>query len=105
MAVDRTRYTFPNPDTKVGELIKRRRLNILVHSSMYYYLDTSIINDDQFDAWCFELVDLLKKYPNAYSDRFDYAFEDWDGMSGYDLPLRDPWVVGKAQYLIKLNEK
>ena len=73
MAVDRTRYVFPNPDTEVGALIKRRRLNVMIHSCIYYVLDQNIISDDLWDKWAKELQELMKKNPDAYSDRFDYA--------------------------------
>lgn len=105
MAVDRTRYVFPNPDTEVGALIKRRRLNVMIHSCIYYVLDQNIISDDLWDKWAKELQELMKKNPDAYSDRFDYAFKDWDASSGFDLPIRDPWILSKAQYLLNINEK
>ena len=34
--------------TSVKELIKRRRLQMLVHSAIYYDMDTQIITDDQW---------------------------------------------------------
>jgi hypothetical protein len=103
--VDRTRYVFPNPDTEVGALIKRRRLNVMIHSCIYYVLDQNIIDDNLWDDWAKELQELMKKHPNAYLDRFDYAFENWDASSGFDLPIRDPWVLSKANYLLNINEK
>lgn len=99
------RYIFPNPIDPTAELIKRRRLQILIHSCMYYVLDTTIIADDKFDSWAIELEKLLKDNPDLYSDRFDFAFEKWDSASGFDLPLRDPWVLSTAQWMIAHNEK
>ena len=87
----------------VAELIKRRRLQVLVHSCIYYELDNSIIDDAQFDKWCYELVDLMKDNPDAYSDRFDQYFEKFTGETGFDLPTRDPWVYSKAQYLLETH--
>jgi hypothetical protein len=94
------RYKFPNPTDPTAELIKRRRLQILVHSCIYYVLDTNIISDYTFDKWAKELEQLLKDHPGLYGDRFDFAFEKWDSASGFDLPLRDPWIMGTAQYLV-----
>tara|TARA_Y100000389_G_scaffold200089_1_gene239808 strand:+ start:1514 stop:1840 length:327 start_codon:yes stop_codon:yes gene_type:complete len=94
------RYNFPNPTDATAELIKRRRLQILVHSCMYYVLGESIISDEQFDSWSIELEKLLKDNPGLYSDRFDADFAKWDSASGFDLPLRDPWVMSTAQTLI-----
>ena len=36
-------------------LIRRRRRQILVHSCLYYKLDTNLITDEEFDKWCGEL--------------------------------------------------
>jgi len=99
----RERYQFPNPTDPIAELIKRRRLQILIHSCIYYLLDTNIIDDSVFDTWAKELEQLLKDYPGLYSDRFDSAFDTWDSSSGFDLPLRDPWVYGKAEYMVKIS--
>jgi len=91
---------FPNPETEIGKLIKRRRLQVLVHSCIYYELDDQIVEDCVFDDWAKELESLMKDYPNEYSDRFDYAFDEWDSSSGYDLPHRDPWIYSKAKQLV-----
>ena len=93
---------FPNPPQgSVAELIKRRRLQILVHSCLYYELDNNIISDEMYDKWAIELEKLMKENPGVYSDRFDMAFSNWDSSSGFDLPLRDPWVIWKAKQLLK----
>ena len=94
-------YVFPNPDSRAGELIKRRRLQMLVHSCLYYSLNENIWDDLTFDARAKELATLLKVHPDAYSDRFDQYFVDWDGSSGYHLPNRDPWVFGMANKLLE----
>ena len=55
---------FPTPDAgSAAEKIKRRRLQVLVHSCMYYELDQSIVDDQVFDGWCKELVELQKDKP------------------------------------------
>ena len=61
--------TFPNPEDPTAELIKRRRLQMLIHSCLYYELDTELISDAQFDTWALELATLLKENPGVYSDR------------------------------------
>jgi hypothetical protein len=94
-------YTFPNPTDPIGAMIKRHRLQVLVHSCLYYSLDENIWDDHKFDDVCKDLVNLLKVYPEAYSDRFDEYFEGWDGSSGYHFPHRDPWVLGAAQNLLR----
>jgi len=86
------------------ELIKRLRLNIILHSCVYYQFDESIWSDFDFDSKCKQLVALLADQPNTYSDRFDKFFVDWDGESGFHFPHRDPWVYSKAEELIRLNK-
>ena len=96
-------YTFPIAETKEGELIKRRRLQMLIHSCAYYEFDTEFISDDKWQEWANELADSMKKHPDAYSDRFDQWFDGWDGTTGYHLPHRDPWVHGTLQFYIDNN--
>jgi len=97
-------YEFPNPETEMGELIKRRRLQMLVHSCLYYALDENIWTDHQYDAAAKELAVLLRENPDAYSDRFDEYFEEWDGSTGFHLPNRDSWVLAAAQNLLKSKQ-
>ena len=104
MAKKRKYTEFPNPTSKAGELIKRRRLQMLIHSCCYYELDHEVITDHQWQDWANELADLIKEHPDAYSDSYDEYFKGWDGTSGYNLPHRDPWVLGKAQSLIKRSQ-
>jgi len=96
---------FPIPTSTLGFLIKRKRLNCILHSSIYYVLDDNLIDDHTFDKLCKDTVQLLQYYPFEYSDRFDEYFKDWTGASGHHFPIRDPWVLGKAQYLININKE
>ena len=101
MAKDKQRYQFPNPQVgTAAEKIKRRRLQVLVHSCLYYEMNETLIEDDQYDHWCKELVQLMKDNPDAYSDRFDHWFRTFSGETGYHLPLRDEWVYNKALQLL-----
>lgn len=47
----------------IKDLIKRRRLQMLVHSYIYYKLNDNIISNATFDMWAEELIDLQEKYP------------------------------------------
>ena len=102
-----TVYEFPNPTVLEypAELIKRRRLQMLVHSCLYYCLDQNIWDDHTFDKNAKELAGLLKENPDAYSDRFDEYFVDWDGSTGFNLPHRDSWVLSAAQNLLASVER
>ena len=86
----------------IAELIERRRLQILVHSRIYYSLDQNLIEDKLWDKWARELVNLQLEYPELSANIcFAEAFKDWDASSGAFLPLDDEWVVFKANQLIK----
>lgn len=87
-------------------LIKRRRLQILVHSAIYYRFNESIISDYTYDMWAKELADLQAQYPDeAARAPFAEDFADFDGSTGFDLPVNDPWVVSRAYQLLKYHKK
>lgn len=95
---------YTDDELPIAELIQRRRLQMLIHSKLYYDMDTNLITDKQFDEWGRELVKLQRDYPNI-AKRICYAeaFKDWDASTGAFLPLQDPWVIRKAQQLLNLN--
>lgn len=92
---------FTDTELPVAQLIQRRRLQMLVHSRLYYVLDRSIITDQQWSMWARQLAELQNKHPEIAS-RVCYAsaFEGWDGSSGAFLPLEDPWVVNKVNEML-----
>lgn len=86
---------------EIRSLILRRRLQLLVHSYIYYDLNENLISDDTWSRWARELVQLQAKYPNI-ARRVDYheGFIGFDGSTGFDLPYRQPEITGKAQWLV-----
>lgn len=88
--------------TGARDLILRRRLQVLVHSCLYYYFNHSLVSDRQWQSWADELVSLQEKYPLT-SERVDYhqAFKNFDGTTGFDLPITNPEIIRKAQQLLK----
>lgn len=86
--------------------ILRRRLQILVHSCIYYEYDDNLISDSKWSLWSKELIELQKAYPRI-SERVDYhrEFEDFDGSTGFNLPTRNLEVMSKARYLLKLHKE
>ena len=67
-------------------------------------MNESIVDDHTWQEWADELAELQKNYPEECNMNFyDEYFKDWDGSSGYHLPLRDPWVYGKAKYILELT--
>lgn len=90
---------YSGNELKIAELIQRRRLQLLIHSYLYYELDTNIIDDKKWDTWARELVDLQKQYPEL-SNNVSYfeEFRDWDASTGAFLKF-DDWVKTKAMRL------
>lgn len=95
-----------SPDNYIYCKIQQRRLQMLVHSCLYYEFNTSLITDSQFDSWARELVTLQLENPDI-SEQVKWAeeFKDWDGTTGFHLPLREPWVVDKAYHLLEMEEQ
>jgi len=90
----------------IVEVITRRRRQILVHSCIYYRFGTSIINDATWDKWAYDLVDLQERYPAKSKEAELYdIFKDFDGSTGYHLPIGDPFLVMLAKRLIQENKR
>lgn len=90
-------------NSQIQNLIKRRRFQMMVHSCIYYYLDTTIITDATFDKWAYELRDLQKQYPNESKRAPMYEdFKDWDGTTGFKL--NSYAFMSRAQHLVELNK-
>jgi hypothetical protein len=86
---------------EIKELINRRRRQILVHSIIYYSFDENIISDSQWSKWAEELVKLQQQYPEIARDCvYADAYENFDGSSGFNLPLNDPGAFNTAVRLL-----
>lgn len=81
-----------------SEKIKQRRSQMLIHSFLYYHMDTSVVSDDKWQEWANELQDLQELYPDPIGF-YDNVFQDWDGSTGMHLP-KDDWVRQKATQLL-----
>lgn len=101
------------PDNTVPEdiksLIRRRRLQVIVHSCIYYRLNNNLISDFQYDRWSKELAKLHKKYGVIKIGCYDEYFEDWifelgKTYSGFKLPINDLKIIGIAEDLVKTYE-
>lgn len=94
---------YTEDERKIMEEIKRLRLCVLVHSIIYYRLNTNIVSDYQYDKFAKKLKALQDKYPKLSKAVPDYnkEFKDWNGCSGFDLPLGDIWGYSKALWLVK----
>ena len=93
-------------NNEISELMQRRRRQILVNSCIYYRFGKSIITDKQFDKWAYELADLQKEHPElARQGEFCDSFENWDGTTGYQLPMWGNWCERQALRLVEYAEK
>lgn len=82
--------------------MNRRQNQLLVHSFLYYQLDTSVISDHTFDLWSKELAEAMREYPEIAKKSYHYkAFKDFDGSSGFDLPFHHPEVQNRGYHLLK----
>lgn len=90
-----------NINNNVVSLIRRRMLQIAVHSYIYYELNTNIISDEKWSRWARELVELIKKHPREFkSIKHHEWFEDFDGSTGFQfVSLATPNLITKAYYL------
>ena len=97
-------FEIAKPLQTIEEKIKQRRLQMLVHSYIYYELNKNIIDDSTWDKWAMELVKLQKENPIA-SKNVEYyeLFKDWDGSTGAFLRF-DKVTKYRAERLLKLNE-
>ena len=105
--MQKTYAIFKDPEElKIAELIQQRRLQLLVHSCLYYEMDTNLISDRTWDMWARELKQLQADYPDI-SRKVEWyaAFEDWDASTGAFLPLKDPWVVRKAKQVAGIRSE
>lgn len=85
---------------------------IIVHSILYYQMDSSIIPDKTFDKFSRLLVDLMKTTPREILEksRYWYAMDNFDGATGFDLYSRltredQVALTGLAHHLLRLHEK
>lgn len=91
---------FTGEELEIAELIQQRRLQLLVHSCIYYHLNTNIISDKKWDEWARELKTLQEQYPDIAKQIMWYdAFKDWDASTGAFLPIKDEWVLRKAHLI------
>lgn len=90
-------------NNEIIEKITRRRWQILIHSVIYYQLNDNLISDYIYDMWSKELAELQIKYPDKSKEADLYnEFKNFDGSSGYDLPVKDGKYISKALYLLRI---
>lgn len=90
-----------NYQSSIAAKIQQRRYQILVHSLIYYELDTNLVSDDKWASWGKELVALQNAHPDiSCKVIFAEAFKNFDGSTGFNLPYNDEQVVNIAYRLL-----
>lgn len=93
-------------DSEITALIRRRRLQLLVHSAIYYAYNESIVTDEQWKNWALELEELQAGFPNeASAVEYNGAFSQFNHSTGYDLPYNQPEIMAKARWLLRLHDQ
>lgn len=93
---------FEGEELKIADLIQKRRLQLLIHSCIYYELNANVISDKQWDEWARELVKLQADYPEISEKVCMYEdFKDWDASTGAFLPIRTIEVKSRADCVLK----
>ena len=64
--------------------------HIIVHSILYYELNTTVISDSEFDFLSKQLVELQKQVSKEELEKsqYYYVFYDFDGSTGFHLWYR-----------------
>lgn len=89
----KTYEIFSGKELEVADAILRRRMQMLVHSYIYYKMDMNLISDREFDMWGKDLVRLQTDYPEIASQvEYAEAFKDWDASTGFHLPANEQIV-------------
>lgn len=88
---------------EIAELIHRRRLQVWVHSVIYYVYNENLISDATWSKWASELENLQATYPDIAA-RVEYAdvFKGFDHSTGSNLPTNVNSINRRAEYLIML---
>lgn len=92
---------FNSEELKIAEKIQQRRLQMIVHSAIYYVFNDNIVSDSKWSQWGRELKDLQEKYPDIASKVIlAEAFKNWDASTGFNLPIHEDWVTKRAIQLM-----
>ena len=89
----------------IKALILRRRLQVWVHSMIYYNLNANIVSDAVWSRWAEDLECLQTMCPELAA-QVEYAevFEDFDHSTGANLPNDNERINSKAAYLLEITQ-
>ena len=89
------------PPEVVNRVEHLRRL-MLIHSCIYYEMNTSVVSDHKWQEWADELTTLQLLYGHEFGF-YDKAFSEWTAATGCHLPLNDPDVANAAKKLLRIT--
>ena len=94
-----------NKEDCIKALILRRRLQVWVHSMIYYNLNANIVSDSVWSRWAEDLECLQTMYPKL-ANEVEYAdvFQGFDHSTGANLPDDNEQINNKAAYLLKITQ-
>lgn len=94
-----------NKEECIKALILRRRLQVWIHSMIYYNLNANIISDAVWSRWAEDLECLQSMYPELARE-VEYAdvFEGFDHSTGANLPTDNEQINNKAAYLLRITK-
>ena len=93
---------FSGEKLRIAEKIQQRRLQMIVHSTIYYVFNENIVSDIKWSQWGLELKCLQERYPEIASKViFADTFKDWDASTGFNLPINEDWATETAIQLMK----
>ena len=62
---------------------------IVVHSILYYDYDTTLVDDRTYDMNSVQLAKMMQEHPReASQSKYAYAFKDFNGSTGFDIPSK-----------------
>jgi len=90
--------------TKLDRINQLQR-QLIIHSALYYLLDSPLWTDAKFDEASLELVELMK-LPISKKSSYYKAFIDFDASTGMHLPYVDyAYAIRKARQLLCYRSK
>ena len=93
-------------NNEILEKINKLEQQILVWACCYYRFDYNIVSDAMYDNKGWELMELIKQYPNEfkkskYYEEF-YEYDKGDTPSAFNINFMLPNIQSRAWHLIQL---
>lgn len=94
-------------ETEERLMLRRKWLQVCVHSIIYYRFDNNVWTDKQWDKAAREVVILKNTYPGLINSMpFKEDLRKFDGTTGFELScLQDPNMVEMARTILEFNER